>query len=163
MKYLIVKTAALSFLTLSAGMVSATPVKKFGNTETRLECSTYNTCGNISVVHPVRVLQEGDEMRLYWHHNEPANISAGPNKAHTIGASCPANSAVSNLTAVWTLADSGRPLSVISTHCDGYTQSEFLVTIEGDRICHNPTDPFYNHPDPENGTGSCVYIPWGLN
>ncbi|WDE03203.1 hypothetical protein SG34_017555 [Thalassomonas viridans] len=60
------------------------------------------------------------EARLYWNNNEPADISAGKNVAHTVAGECPAGSSETHLTAKWFLSDF-KPVTAITTDCNGLT------------------------------------------
>jgi hypothetical protein len=80
-----------------------------------------------------------------------AGISAGNAIAHTIGASCPLGSSISNMTAQWTLDRTARPTSAIAMHCDGFTESHYDISfpVMGGG-CDGSTDPVNPLPEPNN-------------
>ena len=149
-----IKTVALTLIGFAPITTSAAEVFKFSHAQAKLSCTTPSTCGTYSATHPIKVFQDGSQMRLYWNLNAPAGISAGNYIAHTKGASCPLGSSISNMTAQWTLDRSARPTSAIATHCDGFTESHYDISfpvIGGG--CDGDSDPVKALPEPTNVYG----------
>lgn len=119
----------MSVLSLTMAGANAAGGLLYDNPGAQLRCETEATCGDYKARHPVEVYSNGSERQLYWNLNVPAGIDGGRYLAHTIGGACPAGSVLDNMTAQWTLASNGKPLSAKATHCDGVTVSEFSIRL----------------------------------
>lgn len=149
MKNNVMKGLVLAMFGMAAGNAVAAEI--YYNEDATLTCQTSSVCGQHTSTHEVTVYESNGQRTLEWHNNSPSSTPA-PDiyTAYTIGGACASVDPVSNFTAVWTLAEYGRPTKAIVTMCDGVTTAEYKVTVA--KV----------GPDPDKGDGGCISLPWSI-